>query len=522
VEEIGAVYRGENMQITSYLEKAVTSELSGNVVDLCPVGALTHRPWAFNARPWELRKTDSIDVMDAMGASISVQARGREVMRILPRNHDDINEEWISDKARHVADGLRAQRLDRPYVRRNGRLEPATWDEALGTIAARLKAANPARVGAISGDLAGAEEMFALKALLVRMGASAFDCRQDGAKLDPANGRSGYLFNASIAGVESADAVLLVGTDPRVEAPVLNARLRKRWRQGTTIGLVGRPAELTYGYDHIGAGAAALVDVAEGRHAFSGVLRQAKRPLVIVGAGAVARRDGATVLAHAARIARDAGAGKEMPAAAFNVLHSAASRVAGLDLGFVTRGGVDAVVEGGMEVVWLLGADEVDMKRLGSAFVIYQGSHGDAGAHRADVVLPGSAYTEKSATYVNIEGRAQQTTKAAFAPGEAKEDWAIIRALSALVGHTLPYDSLAALRAAMYATAPALARLGAVPAAEASWTGLANAATGTPSAEPLGTAITDFYLTNPIARASGVLAELSLMKANASRRQAAE
>ncbi|MBV1695882.1 MAG: NADH-quinone oxidoreductase subunit NuoG [Hyphomicrobiales bacterium] len=522
VEELGAIGRGEDMEITTYLEKGMMSELSANVVDLCPVGALTHRPWAFNARPWELRKTDSIDVMDAMGASISVQARGREVMRILPRNHDDINEEWISDKARHVADGLRAQRLDRPYVRRNGRLEPATWDEALGTIAARLKAANPARVGAIAGDLAGAEEMFAIKDLLVRMGVTAFDCRQDGSKLDPANGRSGYLFNASISGLESADAVLLVGTDPRVEAPVLNARLRKRWRQGTAIGLVGKPAELTYGYDHIGAGAAALADIAEGRHAFSGVLRQAKRPMVIVGAGAVARRDGAAILALAARIARDAGAGKEMPAAAFNVLHSAASRVAGLDLGFVTQGGVDAVVEGGMEVVWLLGADEIDMKRLGAAFVVYQGSHGDAGAHRADVVLPGSAYTEKSATYVNFEGRAQQTTKAAFAPGEAKEDWAIIRALSALVGHTLPYDSLSALRAAMYATAPALARVGAVPVAEASWTGLANAATGALSPEPLGTGITDFYLTNPIARASGVLAELSLMKANAGRRQAAE
>jgi NADH-quinone oxidoreductase subunit G len=524
VEELGAIGRGEDMEITTYLERGILSELSANVVDLCPVGALTHRPWAFNARPWEMRKTESIDVMDALGSAIRVDVRGREVMRILPRINDAVNEEWISDKARHVPDGLRTQRLDRPYVKRDGRLTPATWGEALAAVAGKLKAADPKRVAAIAGDLAGAEEMFALKDLLGRMGVTSLDCRQDGAKLDPSLGRASYLFNSTIEGIEQADAILLVGTNPRLEAAVLNARIRKRWRQGgLQVGVVGEKADLTYSYDHLGAGADALQQLADGRAPFSGVLRSAKHPMVIVGAAAVARADGVALLALAATIARDALAGAEPGWNAFNILHTAASRVGGLDIGFVPgKGGSDVagMLDGGMEVVWLLGADEIDMKRLGNAFVIYQGSHGDAGAHRADVILPGAAYTEKNATYVNVEGRAQQTAAAAFPPGEAREDWRIIRALSELVGHKLPYDSAGALRAEMIKAAPQLGRLDTVePTATAGVDALA-ARRGTLAAAPLAGAVGDFYLTNPIARASTIMAELSAIKAGAARERA--
>ena len=512
VEELGAIGRGEDMEITTYLEQGMMSELSANVVDLCPVGALTHRPWAFNARPWELRKTETIDVMDAVGSAIRVDTRGREVLRILPRNNDAVNEEWISDKTRHVADGLRTQRLDRPYVRKSGRLEPVGWDEALKIVAAELKRAKPERIGAIAGDLAAAEEMFALKDLLARLGSKTVECRQDGARLDPALGRSSYLFNATIAGIEQADAILLVGTNPRLEAAVLNARIRKRWRQGNvTVGLIGEPVDLTYPYDYLGAGPHTLKEVAEGRHSFAGVLGAAKVPMVIVGSGAMARADGGAVLSLAARIALDANKGKDAAWGAFNVLHTAASRVAGLELGFVCAD-ESAFNPGNMDVIYLLGADEFPMAGLGKAFVIYQGSHGDAGAERADVVLPGAAYTEKSGTYVSTEGRVQATAKAAFAPGEAREDWAIVRALSAHVGHTLPYDSLPQLRAAMYKVAPALARLDAVGPAESQGVEALAARGGSVGSEPFATAVRDFYLTNPIARASAVMAELSALK----------
>src|SRR5690606_36524366 len=393
VPELGAIGRGEDMEITTYLEQAMTSELQGNVIDLCPVGALTARPYAFQARPWELTKTESIDVMDAVGSAIRVDTRGREVMRILPRNNDAVNEEWITDKTRHIADGLRTQRLDRPYVRRNGRLEPASWGEALDLVAQKLKGTAPERIGAIAGDLCGAEEMFALKLLLEGRGVSNLDCRQDGAKLDPALGRASYLFNSTIEGIEQADAVLLVGTNPRLESAVLNGRIRKRWRHGNlSVGLVGEAADLTYGADHLGTGPATLLEIAEGKNAFSGVLRQAQHPMVIVGMGAAVRSDGAAVLALAARIAREAMTGKGAGWNAFNVLHTAAARVGGLDLGFVPgKGGLDAAGmmtaagEGRLDVLYLLAADEMDMNRLGKAFVIYQGSHGDAGAHRADV-----------------------------------------------------------------------------------------------------------------------------------------
>jgi NADH-quinone oxidoreductase subunit G len=525
VEELGAIGRGEDMEITTYLEHGILSELSANVNDLCPVGALTHRPWAHNARPWELRKTESIDVMDALGSAIRVDARGREVMRILPRNNDVVNEEWISDKTRHVADGLRTQRLDQPYIRKNGRLEPASWDEALGVVAAKLKSVNPARMAAIAGDLAGAEEMFALKDLFERLGSKNFDCRQDGSKLDPKLGRASYVFNSAIEGIDQADVILLIGTNPRLEAAVLNARIRKRWRQGgLTVGVIGEKTDLAYRAEYLGGGGQTLRDLADAKGSFAAALKAAKRPMVIVGAGAVARADGRAVLAAAAKIAAYATAGKDASWNALNVLQSAASRVAGLDLGFVPKNSVldiesflAAAGTGSMDLFYLLGADEIDLSRLGSAFVVYQGSHGDAAAHRADVIFPGAAYTEKSATYVNTEGRVQLTARAAFPPGDAKEDWTIIRALSPLTGHTLPYDNLLAVRAAMYKSAPQLMRLDQPEKAPQDATAALLREGGAVKDEPFRSNITDFYLTNPIARASAVMAEMSALKKAASR-----
>ena len=518
VEELGAIGRGEDMEITTYLQRGILSELSANVNDLCPVGALTHRPWSFMARPWELRHTQSIDVMDALGSAIRVDARGREVMRILPRNNDDVNEEWISDKTRHVADGLRTQRLDQPYARKNGRLEPVSWEEALRIAAERLTSAKPERIGAIAGDLAAAEEMFALKDLMRRLGVVNLDCRQYGEPLDPRLGRSSYIFNSTINGIEEADVLLIVGSNPRIEAAVLNARILKRWRRGgMKVGLVGEKVDLTYPYEHLGTGPQTLAEIAAGRHSFMQALDEARRPMVIVGSGAIARPDGAAVLSLAAQIALAAMRESLPEWNGFNVLHAAAARVAGLDLGFVPEeGGRDllGMLSGDMEVVYLLGADEIDMSALGDAFVIYQGTHGDAGAHRADLILPAAAYTEKSGTYVNLEGRAQMTTRSVFPPGAAKEDWAIIRALSPLVGHQLPYDDIFALRAAMYQEAPSLARIGMVKQeGREGVEALARMGGGQPGTAPLRSIVKDFYLTNPIARASAIMAELSRLKA---------
>ena len=521
VEELGAIGRGEDMEITTYLDRGILSELSANVNDLCPVGALTHRPWSFIARPWELEKTESIDVMDALGAAIRVDSRGPTVLRVLPRNNDDVNEEWISDKTRYACDGLRTQRLDNPYVRENGKLRPASWDEALGLAAEKLAAADPARVGIIAGDLCGAEEMFALKDLAGRLGIKSIDCRQDGAKLDPALGRASYLFNSSIAGIDHADAILLVGTNPRLEAPVLNARILKRWRQGgLTVGVIGEAAQLTYGYEYLGAGAQTLGEVADGKHSFADVLKGAQNPLVIVGSGVAARADGAAVMALAARIALHAVAGKDVAGwNPFSVLHTAASRVAGLDLGLVpAKGALDAAgmiaaaSKGNLDVLYLLGADEIELPAAGKSFVIYQGHHGDRGAHRADVILPGAAYTEKSSTYVNTEGRAQLAVRCVFPPGEAKEDWAILRALSAKAGKTLPYDNLDALRRDMYKAVPHLARLDTLAPAPLTGVEALAKAGGAVTSEAFTSPIRDFYLTNPIARASAVMAEMSALK----------
>jgi NADH-quinone oxidoreductase subunit G len=500
VPELGAIGRGEDMEITTYLEGAMTSELQGNVVDLCPVGALTSKPYAFAARPWELNKTESIDVMDALGSAIRVDTRGREVMRILPRVNEDVNEEWISDKARHIVDGLRTQRLDQPYIRQNGRLVPASWSQAFAAIAARLKGTKADRVGAIAGDLAAVEEMFALKELMGRLGTPNIDCRQDGAALDPANGRASYLFNATVAGIEKADALLIVGANPRKEAAVLNARIRKRWRAGKfPIGVIGEKADLTYAYDYLGAGADTLADVAAGKGAFAEAFRKAERPLVIVGA---------SVAVQAVKAARDLGVVKD-GWNGFSVLHTAASRVGALDIGFApASGGLSATQmakAGALDVLFLLGADEIEI--ADGAFVVYIGTHGDRGAHRADVILPGAAYTEKSGLYVNTEGRVQMAARAAFPPGDAREDWAIVRALSETLGQKLPYDSLSGLRAAIFKTHPHLARVDAIEPGNAADIGKGAAASGA----PFRPAVTDFYLTNPIARASATMAECSAL-----------
>ena len=527
VEELGAIGRGEDMEITTYLEHGMMSELSGNVVDLCPVGALTSKPYAFVARPWELSKTQTIDVMDAVGSAIRLDARGKEVLRVLPRVNEAVNEEWISDKTRHVWDGLRTQRLDRPYVRRNGKLEPATWDEAFHAIAARLKGIEGSRFAAIAGDLAAAEEMFALKALAEQIGSPNIDCRQNGAKLDPSLGRATYLFNSSIEGIEHADAVLLVGTNPRTEASILNARIRKRWRQcqgKLPIGLIGTEVELTYGYDYLGGGPETLAQFADGSHPFAARLREADHPMLILGQAALAREDGAAVLALAAKAARTIGAVKP-DWNGFNVLHTAAARVAGLDLGFVPREGgldvagiLDAASSEKIGVVYLLGADEVEVDRLGNTFVIYQGSHGDRGAHRADVILPGAAYSEKSAIYVNTEGRPQQTARAVFPPGEAKEDWTILRALSAVLGRPLPFNSTRELRARMYEAHPHLALLDEITSTDGADIERLASKSHKAGKEHFVEAIADVYLTNPIARASKIMASLSAWHAGASPR----
>lgn len=514
VSELGAIGRGEDMEITTYLEQSMTSELQANVVDLCPVGALTAKPYAFKARPWELSKTESIDVMDALGSNIRVDARGKAVMRILPRMNEAVNEEWISDKTRHCVDGLGVQRLDRPYLRVMGRLHETTWPEAFAVIASRLAAAPINRIGAIAGDLASVEEMFALKLLMQSLGSKNFDCRQDGVALDPSLGRGSYIFNATVAGIESADAILIVGSNPRKEAPVLNARIRKRWRLAPlAIGVIGENADLTYAYQHLGAGPDSLQRLVAGEGDFYQTLKGAKRPLIIVGQGALIGENGRAVLSAAAKLAADLGAVTD-EWNGFSILQTAASRVGGLDIGFVPgEGGLSAkeMVAGGkpLDLLFLLGADEINVPD--GPFVVYIGTHGDAGAHRADVILPGAAYTEKSGTWVNTEGRVQLGNRAAFPPGDAREDWSILRALSGVLGKTLPFDSLAQLRKALYAAYPHMAMIDAIKGGEKAdlerLASLGGSLTGPAFQSP----IRDFYLTNPIARASKVMAECSAM-----------
>ena len=523
IEEMGATGRGEDMEITTYLNKAISSELQGNIIDLCPVGALVSAPYEFKARPWELRKTETIDAMDALGSNIRVDARGREVMRILPRTHEDVNEEWISDKTRFVWDGLKSQRLDRPYVREFGKLRAATWPEAFLRVAQKMKAAKPDRVGIILGDLVGAEEAFSVRQLAEQLSIKNIDCRQDGSPLGERGGRAGYIFNSGIAAIEEADAILLIGTNPRLEAPVLNARIRKRvLKGGCTIGVIGEKADLTYNYTYLGAGPDSLAKLAE--HAPA----KAQKPMFIIGQGALARPDGAAVLAAACKAATAVGVIKD-GWNGFNVLHTAAGRVGALDVcalpakdgGRTTREMLAAAKLGELDVLILIGADEIDTSILGSAFVIYMGTHGDAGAHRADVILAGAAYTEKQVTYVNTEGRPQMTQRASYPPGDAREDWAILRALSDQLGSTLPWNTLDELRKAMYRIAPQLMRLDRRAAADVAELADLARAEGAMSSEPFRSPVTDFYMTNPIARASKTMAECSALK-NVARFEAAE
>ncbi|SDW24126.1 NADH-quinone oxidoreductase subunit NuoG [Litoreibacter albidus] len=496
ITQMGQTGRGEDAEITSYLGETLNSNMQGNIIDLCPVGALVSKPYAFTARPWELTKTESIDVMDALGSSIRVDTKGREVMRFLPRNHDGVNEEWISDKTRFVWDGLRRQRLDTPYIRENGKLRKAGWDEA-------LKAASAAMTGkklaGLVGDLAPVEAAFALKQLIEGQG-GVVECRTDGAKL-PAGNRSGYVGTASIEDIDTAKMILLIGTNPEIEAPVLHARIRKAYLAGATVGVIGPKLDLSFEYTHLGTDRAALAKVADMDNS------NEQAAVTIIGQGALQEADGEAVLGTTMQMVEASGA-KLM------VLHTAAGRVGAMDAGCTNDAGMDGIKDA--EVIYNLGADEVDIEA--GPFVIYQGSHGDRGAHRADIILPGAAYTEEQGLFVNTEGRPQLALRAGFAPGEAKDNWAILRALSAELGATLPYDTLAQLRTVLVGEVPHLAEIDTVPVNE--WTPL--------KAKKMGKAdfryaLTDFYLTNPIARASELMAELSAnAKARANTPMAAE
>jgi NADH-quinone oxidoreductase subunit G len=509
VADMGLIGRGEDAEITTYLEAALSSEMQGNVADLCPVGALTHKPYEFNARPWELIKTESVDVMDALGSAVRVDTRGKEVMRIMPRLNDAVNEEWISDKARYIWDGLKTQRLDRPYARKNGKLQPVSWGEAFQIIADKVKATSGDKIGALAGQLSGVEEMFALKSLMNKLGVANIDSRYPGSPLDPKKGRGSYIFNSTVQGIEEADAILLIGTNPRVEAPVLNARIRKRWTRGDVqIGLIGENADLTYPVTYLGAGPDTLAKLAD--HAPA----NAERPMFIIGQGALNRPDGAAVLQAAAKAAKAIGVIKD-GWNGFNILHTEAAQVGALDIGFVPgedgKATRDMLAEGAMDLLFLLGVDEVEVPQ--GTFVVYQGTHGDRGAHRADVILPAATYTEKSAIYVNTEGRVQMADRAAFPPGDAREDWAILRALSAVLGQTLEFDSLAELRAKLFEAYPHLAAINSIePGTAKDVEALGKGrATKMDTKTGFAGAVQDFYLTNPIARASSVMAECSAL-----------
>jgi len=494
IHQMGQTGRGEDAEITSYLGETLDSNMQGNIIDLCPVGALVSKPYAFTARPWELTKTESIDVMDALGSNIRVDTKGREVMRFLPRNHDGVNEEWISDKTRFVWDGLRKQRLDTPYIRENGKLRKASWPEALTAAAAAMKGK---KIAGLVGDLAPVEAAFALKQLIEGQGGNV-ECRTDGAKL-PIGNRSAYVGNATIEDIDSAKMIQLIGTNPRNEAPVLNSRLRRAWTNGATVGMIGEQVDLTFDVVNVGTDRQALVDTAA--KDMGGV--KDMDSLVVIGMGALREADGEAVLSQAMAVA-------ETTKSKFLVLHTAAGRVGAMDVGAVTEGGMDAALEGA-EVIYNLGADEVEVKA--GAFVIYQGSHGDRGAHRADIILPSAAYTEENGLFVNTEGRPQLALRASFPPGQAKENWAILRALSAELDATLPYDSMAQLRQALVAAHPHLGDIDEV--AENAWQPIP---VKMPGKADFRNAVTDFYLTNPIARASSLMAELS---ANAKARKSA-
>jgi NADH-quinone oxidoreductase subunit G len=495
VEEIGAIYRGEDMQITSYLEKAVTSELSGNVVDLCPVGALTSKPYAFEARPWELKKTLAIDVTDAVGTNIRLDSRGRQVLRALPRINEDVNEEWAHDKTRHHVDGLVRRRLDKPYVRKGGKLVEASWDDAF----AAIKAVNAgSSVAAVAGDLLDCETMYAAKALLANLGSTLLEGRQTGMDYDVSN-LGAVAFNPTIAGVEDADAVLLIGTNLRWEAPLVNTRIRKAIKKGAKVFAIGPEVDLTYKTRWLGNDLGLLAKLPEDVvQAFDA----AKRPLVIVGPGALAKGHGAALgLVGPMNLIRTLEDGTAWNG--FGVIHTAAARMGALMLGFSQKGGIADIQAAAPKLTFFLGADEVDFGKFENSFKVYVGHHGDTGAHHADVILPGATYAEKPGTYVNLEGRVQRGDRAVFPPGDAREDWTILRALSEVLGATLPFDTLGELRAAMASDTPSLATEGLVSYAWAP-PKLSAKASG-----EIAYPVKDFYLTNAICRASPTMQRCS-------------
>ncbi|WP_281301128.1 MULTISPECIES: NADH-quinone oxidoreductase subunit NuoG [unclassified Iodidimonas] len=512
VTEIGAIYRGENMQITTYLEQAMESELQGNVIDLCPVGALTSKPYAFNARPWELIKTESIDVMDAVGSNIRIDARGRDVMRILPRNHDDVNEEWISDKTRFACDGLLKGRLDRPYVKRDGKLVEASWAEAFAAIKDGISGLDGSQIAGLVGDLNELEGTYAFRELLKNLGSSRIECRQNGAAYDIRQ-RASYLFNTGIAGIEEADFCLLVGANPRHEAAILNARILKATRhRGLKVANIGPALDQTYAVEQLGDDAAILSDILAGKHPVAKKLAAADRPMIILGEQALARPDGAAILKAGHDIAEKFGL-MSLDWNGFNVLHSAAARVGALDLGLVCDGGVEGILadaaSGTLKAVFLLGADEINPSRLADCFTVYIGSHGDHGVQQADVILPAAAYSEKPGHYLNLEGRVQLANRAVFPPGQAREDWTIFRALSAEIGPApLPFDSIDALLSALYEVLPHLADVDVRP--QAQWDDFGS--DGAIARGPIPLKHIDFYQSNPIARASKTMAECSAVK----------
>jgi NADH-quinone oxidoreductase subunit G len=511
VPELGMLGRGENAEITSYLEKSLESELSANVIDLCPVGALTSKPYAFVSRPWELTKTESIDVMDAVGSSIRIDSRQTEVLRVLPRLNEEVNEEWVSDKARFAIDGLKKQRLDKPYIRIDGKLREASWQEAFTAISNKIKSIDANKIAAIVGDQCDAESMIALKDLMEFIGSKNIDCRQDGAKLST-HDRSLYLLNSTIAGMETADSVLFVGTNLRWEAPLINSRLRKAWiNNNLKAASIGPELNLTYPVDSLGSSANIINSIAEGNHPFSKILKDSKRPAIILGMAALARPDGLAILNTATKIADNYGLIKD-EWNGFNVLHTAASRVGALYIDFVPgQGGRDVeniisgASDGDIDLVYLLGADEIDTSKLGKSFVIYQGHHGDAGAHRADIILPGAAYTEKNGTYVNTEGRVQITRQAVQPPGNAREDWTIIRALSDVMGADFSYNSLGEIRQRLTQVNPLFDNINEIVPSEWNY----NASFAAIEDNPIQSGMLNYYMTCPISRASETMAKCS-------------
>ncbi|XP_078480760.1 NADH-ubiquinone oxidoreductase 75 kDa subunit, mitochondrial-like isoform X2 [Lampetra planeri] len=518
VEDLGTTGRGNDLQIGTYVEKMFMSELSGNVIDICPVGALTSKPYAFTARPWETRKTETIDVLDAVGSNIVVSTRGGEVMRILPRIHEDINEEWISDKTRFAYDGLKRQRLTQPLVKNeSGQLVPTTWEDALTRVAGILQGVTGCDVAAVAGGLVDAETLISLKDLLNRLNSDTL-CTEEVFPMAGAGSdlRSNYLLNTGIAGIEEADLLLLVGTNPRYEAPLVNARIRKSWLHNELqVALVGTNVDLSYTYDHLGESAEVLQEIASGSHPFAHVLAKAKHPVVVVGSSCLQREDGAAIMAAVSTIAQRArvSSGVEESWKVLNVLHRVASQVAALDLGY--KPGVETIRENMPKVLFLLGADAGCITRQDlpkDCVIIYQGHHGDAGASMADIILPGAAYTEKCSTYVNTEGRAQQTKVAVTPPGMAREDWKIIRAISELAGVSLPYDTLEEVRDRLTEVSPNLVRYDDVE--EANYFKQANELSKTVNqavlTEPLvppQRSLKDFFMTDPISRASQTMAK---------------